>query len=124
VKIFLHTPKVLLRDLIEKFKAYSKPAILISPSMCEGIDLPDDESRYQIFVKAPFYSLADKRIEYISKEYPNLYQKLALFRVIQGSGRSVRSETDYSVTYFIDTHLGKLFLSEGNIWKNEFEIIQ
>lgn len=122
VKVFQQTPSKNLKTILKEFKDYPEPSILISPSIFEGIDLPDDQSRYQIFVKAPYYSLGDKRIQYILNRYPAIYEKLALYRCIQGTGRSVRSETDFCVTYMLDSNLSRLFKSKHNVWKDEFKI--
>lgn len=121
VKIFAQTQGQGLYEILEEFKQYKKPSVLISPSIFEGIDLEGELSRYVIFFKAPYYSLGDKRIKYISNKYPAIYERLALYRVIQGSGRCVRSESDYCDTYFIDGALNRLFNSKYNIWKKEFK---
>lgn len=123
-KIFNHVPNKPLAFLLGEFKECTKPSLLISPSLFEGIDLPDDDSRFQIFVKAPFYSLADTRIKYICHNFPEIYKKLAVYRMIQGSGRSVRSENDYCVNYYLDSFLMDLFFSKDNLWKNEFTVVQ
>lgn len=114
--------KLKLRDLIDDFKNYNEQAILISPSLFEGLSFDDDYSRFQIFIKAPYYSLGNKRIKYILDKYPDIYKKLALYRCIQGFGRSVRNENDYCITYCLDSNIKKLFNDAENYWKNEFTI--
>lgn len=119
-KIFEHKSGMHLPSFVEEFKQYNGPAVLISPSIFEGLDFKDNESRYQIIVKAPWASLGDKRIKYISDNYPNLYAEMALLRLLQGVGRSIRTPEDYAVTYMLDPAIKKLFNSKMNIWKDHY----
>jgi Rad3-related DNA helicase len=121
-KIFIQSEKESLSDILKIFKEYTDNGVLISPSIFEGIDLPDETSRFQIFSKAPYYSLGDKRIKYILDNHNQIYKKLAIYRMIQGCGRSCRNEDDYCVNYFLDMNLNKLFNDNDNIWKKEFSI--
>jgi Rad3-related DNA helicase len=124
VKVFEHIRGEKLEKILEMFKNYDSPSILLSPSMFEGIDLPDDHSRFQIFVKAPFASLGDKRIKYIMENYPEIYELMTIKRLVQGSGRSVRSKEDYAITYMIDSNISRLWRSKNNIWQKEFLTMQ
>jgi Rad3-related DNA helicase len=109
-----------LVEILEQFKAYSGgPAILITPSGFEGLDLPGDLSRFQIVVKAPFGSLGDRRIEHILNVYPDIYSLITLMKIVQGAGRSVRSAEDYATTYMLDTAIQRLW-SKANPWSDEF----
>jgi len=109
---------------LEQHKKHKGPSVLISPSLFEGLDLPNEESRWQIFVKAPYASLGDKRVKRILKDYPDIYKIDTLFKIIQGFGRSTRHETDHSITYCLDSHLFKLYKDRENKWKDEFKIIK
>jgi len=104
------------------FKKEKEPCVLISPSIFEGIDLPDETARYEIFIKAPYPSLGDKRIKYICEKHSDIYKTTTLFKMIQGFGRTVRNENDYSVCYCIDKNLHRLFYSNENLWKDEFKV--
>lgn len=112
-----------LENTLTAFKNFKgKPAVLISPSLFEGIDLPGDLSRFQIMVKAPFPSLGDKRMKFILDKHPKLYSLITIMKMVQGAGRSVRSLDDHAVTYVLDQNAARLFNSSDNIWKNEFTI--
>lgn len=126
IKIFEHKRGEKAADIVNAFKKYAGNSVLISPSIFEGIDLPDDVSRFQIITKVPFPSLADKRIKYILDNYPKVYQAVTLHKVVQCLGRSVRSETDHAVTYVLDQHGYNLLTSAENIWFNEvvFDFIE
>lgn len=120
-RLFEHQQGEKLEHVLKHFKAYTGgPAILISPAMFEGIDLPGDLSRFQILVKAPYPSLGDKRMKFILDHHPNIYQGITIMKMVQGAGRSVRSVTDHAVTYCLDLNGQRLFNSSTNIWKNEF----
>ena len=122
-KLFEHLQGTKLEHTLEAFKSYKDgPAVLISPSMFEGVDLPGDLSRFQILVKAPYPSLADKRMKFILDHHPDLYNIVTIMKMVQGAGRSVRSPDDHAVTYFMDKNAERLFNSKQNIWKDEFKI--
>jgi len=119
-RIFEQAKGIKLADMLTEFKAYQGgPAVLLTPSGFEGVDLPGDLSRWQIIVKAPFGSLGDKRIEYILNTYPDIYALSALMKIVQGAGRSVRSSEDYAVTYMLDTAIQRMW-GKNNEWADEF----
>lgn len=122
VQIFEHKRGMKADDVLEAFKKSKGPSVVLSPSIYEGIDLPGDLSRYQIIVKAPFPSLAEKRMKYILDKHPNIYNLLTIQKIVQGGGRSVRSMDDYAVTYILDSQAQRLFNNPLNVWKDEFEV--
>lgn len=122
IAIFNQTPGNSLEGVLNGFKLYKGgSAVLVSPSMFEGVDLPDDASRFQIFVKAPYASLGDKRMQYILDKYPEVYKVQTIMKVIQGCGRSVRNKDDHAVTYFLDSNLQRLWHSSKNVWVSQFQ---
>ena len=122
VKLFEHIRGERLVDTIEAFKAYTGgPAVMLTPSGFEGVDLPGDLSRFQIVVKAPFGSLGDRRIKVILDTYPDIYSLTALMKITQGAGRSVRSADDHAVTYMLDTGIQRLWTAKNNEWADEFQ---
>lgn len=94
----------------------------MSPSIFEGIDLYGNRSKFNILVKAPFPSLGDKRIFYISRKHQRMYKLMTLEKMIQGMGRSTRFKGDQSTSYLLDQNLVKLLNHKSNIWKDQFEI--
>lgn len=121
VKIFEHIRGEKLADWIEVFKAYNKgPAVFLTPSGFEGLDLPGDFSRFQIITKAPFGSLGDRRIKVILDTYPDIYALTTLMKITQGAGRSVRSMDDHAVTYMLDQGIQRLWSAKNNEWADEF----
>lgn len=121
--VFEHRQGEKLINILEEFKEFrGGPAVLVSPSLFEGISLDDDVSRYQVFIKAPFASLGDKRIKFICDHYPRIYEFTTILKIIQGCGRSTRSAEDFSTTYMLDTNIQRLWKSKQNIWTNEFKV--
>ena len=124
VKIFEHVRGEKLVDWIEACKDDDKgPAVFLTPSGFEGLDLPGDLSRYQIIVKAPFGSLGDRRIKVILETYPDVYSLTALMKITQGAGRSVRSITDHATTYMLDSAIQRLWTAKNNEWADEFQTV-
>ena len=121
-KVFEHQQGKNLSELIKSFKEYSGSAILVSPSIFEGLDFKNDESRFQIILKSPFASLADKRIKYIADKYPTIYQEMTLLKILQGIGRSVRTPDDFAATYMLDSTSKKLYDSRLNLWKDHYVV--
>lgn len=121
VKIFEHVRGEKLVDWLEAFKAYDKgPAVFLTPSGFEGLDLPGDLSRFQIIVKTPFGSLGDRRIKLILDVFPDVYSLTALMKIVQGTGRSVRSIEDFATTYILDQAAQRLWTAKSNEWSDEF----
>jgi Rad3-related DNA helicase len=109
IKENLHDPRLLVRldevrneDILEEHMV-SKDTVLVSSSMTEGIDLHDDLSQFQIIVKLPWDSLGNTRTKTLAEETPLWYQNKMWQRLLQASGRSVRSQTDYAETFILDS---------------------
>jgi ATP-dependent DNA helicase DinG len=110
--------------IIEYFMKLDKPAILISPSITEGLDLVDDCARFAIFAKIPFGQLTDTWIKARMDISQKWYQLRALTDVIQGGGRIVRSSDDYGVVYILDSSFKYLYSNTKqylpNWWKEAY----
>jgi ATP-dependent DNA helicase DinG len=89
--------------LLKRHTKSIKPTVLVSPSLTTGADLKDDLSRFQIMVKMPWPSLADKRIQKKIKLDNNWYVAEMFRSFLQAAGRSTRSEKDWSTTYVLDS---------------------
>lgn len=114
-RLFHHNPgsEMTREEVINAFTTNNniEPAILISPSITEGLDLYGDKGRFAIFAKVPFPNLGDswvKRRTDISGEW---YRRQAMINIIQGSGRITRSGTDWGYTYILDESFGQLYRS-------------
>lgn len=122
-KLFLHKSGIDVNKLITDFKNYKGAALLVSPSIYEGLSFDDELSRYQIMVKAPYPSLGEKRMEYIANNYPDIYKIITIKKIIQGIGRSIRNKDDWALTFCLDKSIEQLFCSKYNVWKNQFTLM-
>ena len=105
-----------LKDFVK-----SKNGILMGPSLLEGLDLYEDHSRFQVFLKVPFPSLGDKFVSAKMNYQPEWYDWKTITAILQGIGRSVRSEDDWAVTYFLDGCLSDLFKRRRSSFPSEFQ---
>jgi len=83
--------------------------VLLSSSLWEGVDLKDGLSRFQIIAKAPYPNYTEKRIRAKMKKFPLWYNSQTLTKILQGFGRSIRSEEDWAKTYVLDSAVNNVF---------------
>jgi len=105
---------------LEKFFA-EKNLVLMGPSILEGLDLAAEKSRFQVFVKVPFPSMGDKFVSAKMNYQPDWYDWKTTISVLQGIGRSVRSEEDWAITYFLDGCLSDLLRRRRSSFPVEFQ---
>jgi Rad3-related DNA helicase len=86
----------------------TKPTILVSPSMMNGVDLKDDLSRFQVIMKIPYPNIKSEKIKKRQKDYPEWYNWSTVVSLVQMYGRSIRSETDWCETYILDESLSNV----------------
>jgi len=96
-------------SVIQAFIETPNPAILISPSITEGLDLKDDLARFGIIVKTPYPYLGDQWVKARMEESNEWYQEQAIIQVLQACGRIVRSKEDYGTTYILDESWNYLY---------------
>jgi ATP-dependent DNA helicase DinG len=99
-------------DMLELFKK-SNDGVLMGPSLLEGLDLKDETSRFQIFFKVPYPSLGDPLIKAKLETSNEWYDWKTGISIMQGVGRSVRSEDDWAITYVLDASFRNLINKEG-----------
>jgi Rad3-related DNA helicase len=92
-------------------------SVLISPGLESGVNLPDDDSRFQIIVKAPYYPTVDdlrmKKIYDSEPDHRRYYLKSA-FRLLQMAGRSIRHVGDHAMTYVLDSKAERMIYHQRN----------
>ncbi|WP_255464485.1 ATP-dependent DNA helicase [Nitrosopumilus sp. b1] len=103
------------QDDILKEHAQSKNGVLLSSSLWEGVDLKDDLSRFQIIAKVPYPNYKEKRIAAKKAKYPLWYTSQTVTKLLQGFGRSIRSNQDWAVTYVLDSAVEYLLYSARNL---------
>lgn len=92
----------------------STNTFLISPSMTEGVDLKDDLSRIQIIPKIPYPYFGDPLLRKRIELYPGYYKMKTIITLMQAYGRSIRSETDWALTFILDSQFESLLFGNYN----------
>jgi Rad3-related DNA helicase len=100
------------KGIIELFKK-KDDAVLMGPSLLEGLDLKDDISRFQIFFKVPYPNVSDPLIKAKMEHSKEWYDWKTGISIMQGVGRSVRSKDDWAVTYVLDACFRSLINKQG-----------
>ena len=95
-----------------------EPTVLISPSLVEGIDLKGDLSKFSIICKVPYPNLMDPWIKARMEQDPLWYSAHTLSKIIQMTGRSIRTETDVAPTYILDSEFVNFYNRNINQFPN------
>ena len=98
-----YNPNKKTQEQILKEHKNDTASVLLSSSLWEGVDLKDELSRFQIIAKIPYAPLTEKRTVAKMKKFPLWYDSQTLMKLLQGFGRSIRSEKDYAKTYVLDS---------------------
>lgn len=85
-------------------RSTNRTRILFAPSMDRGIDLPDDKCRVIVIVKVPYPYLGDRQVaaRLYSHGGQTWYNVQTVRTLVQMTGRGVRHENDWAVTYILD----------------------
>ncbi|MCA9270935.1 MAG: hypothetical protein KDA41_20785 [Planctomycetales bacterium] len=87
---------------INRFRAATPPAVLLSPAVTTGADFPGRECEFQLIVKLPWPYLGDDLFRARLKKAPRLGDYLAAQDLVQAAGRGVRHERDQCETFVVD----------------------
>jgi Rad3-related DNA helicase len=99
---------------IDLMKNSSRPYIIAGPSLYEGIDLKDDQGRFNILLKVPYAGMTSY-VRSKMERYPGWYNDETVMKIIQAIGRTNRNHDDYSSTYLIDSCFNKIIHDTNNI---------
>ncbi len=102
-RLIYHYDSASREDALERHLTSSQPTILLTPSMTEGIDLADDQARFQIIIKVPYPYLGDPQVNARRLVDPAWYEWRTALRIVQAYGRAVRSSEDHATTYVLDS---------------------
>ncbi len=126
IKDNVKSPRLLYRDdgdrdaMIREHATRTDASVMLSPSMTEGVDLVDDLSRFQIFVKVPFPNMGDaviaKRMQLDSKWYALETTRT----MVQGAGRSIRNMEDKASTYILDASFSYFYEKNKEMFPESF----
>ena len=87
---------------LELHRASPLPTVLVSPSLREGVDLPDEQLRFQIVTKMPYPDLGDPWTAARQARDHRWYALETAKALVQAYGRSCRHADDHGVTYVLD----------------------
>jgi ATP-dependent DNA helicase DinG len=107
------------REALQELKL-KKGMVLLGPSLLDGLNLKDEWSRFCVFAKVPYLSLTDKFVATKLKIDSRWYQWKAIVNILQGTGRSIRSENDYASTYILDACFSDLLHFNRSSFPLEF----
>ena len=99
--IFVDSSQAKLRAL-ELHRASPLPTVLVSPSLREGVDLPDDFLRFQVITKMPYPDLGDPWTAARRARDQRWYALETAKALVQAYGRSCRNADDHGTTYILD----------------------
>jgi len=119
-RLLVQTPGVDRMALLNSHIESNEPTVLVAPSMLEGIDLRDDLSRFQIFCKVPYPPLGDEVVKRKMAKSDDYYPYTTAQSIIQAVGRSIRSQDDYAVTYFLDECFSDYFKKNKKYFPKSF----
>lgn len=109
-----------MMDLNKIIRSYKNGVVIISPSILEGVDLVDDLSRFQIFLKVPYGDLKDRWIKTKLQHNEKWYARESIIKIVQGCGRSIRSKDDWAWTFILDSNFNRLRQFNGEMFPNWF----
>lgn len=95
--------------------------ILVGPSLVEGLSFDDDLCRFQIIMKVPYPSLADRFVKAKQTVNPEWYSNTTAISILQGVGRGIRNEKDWCVTFIFDGCFTYLWQKSMNMFPDEFK---
>ena len=104
--IFVESSEIKPRAL-EQHRASAAPTVLVSPSLREGVDLPDDFLRFQIITKMPYGDLGDPWTAARCGRDPRWYALETAKALLQTYGRSCRHAEDFGATYILDAQFAR-----------------
>lgn len=94
---------------LERFKAMGRAgqfAVMCSPRMVEGVDLPDVLCTWQVIVKCPFPDTQDP-LEKLRAKDQGYRDLVVAMKITQMVGRPVRGIEDFATTFVFDDHWGQ-----------------
>lgn len=117
-RLLFHNPKN-RGAMLEAFKRSPEPAVLLSPSMERGVDLPYDLCRFIVIAKIAYPNQGDPQVTrrlYGSTTGPLWYATQTIRALIQATGRGMRATDDSCVTYILDAQFERLYSEHSGLF--------
>lgn len=107
-------------EILANWDDYPKDAVLIGPSLTTGIDLKDEQARFNVVVKLSFPNMQSalwaKRAECLN----HIYIGETASVLEQSCGRTTRSKDDHSVSYILDSRAERFMLQHQKYFSPSF----
>lgn len=107
-------------EIIKKHMSSSNPTVIVSPSSTEGLDLFDDNSRFQILCKIPYPYLGDKLVKKRMARNKKWYPYQTAKTIVQSLGRSIRHTDDHAVSYILDSDWEQFVSRNSEMFNKSF----
>lgn len=105
-RLLVTDPEIQRDEIIQEHINSIKPTVLISPSLHTGLDLKGELSRFQVITKVPYPNKNDRWINAKRNLDEDWYYWQTALKLVQASGRSIRSKEDWAKTYILDSAFG------------------
>lgn len=108
------TPK----EKIHALERYEKTpnAILVGPTLLEGLNFDGDKCRFCICMKLPYASLASNLVKAKMELMPEWYNYDLCAKLEQGFGRGVRFNGDWCTTFILDGCIDNVIRYNSNLF--------
>lgn len=116
--IFLTHSKENTAQVVEAFKADSRPRVLVSPSVGTGYDFPYKECEYIIISKVPYPPLGSKVVLARKKQDKEYMSYSAAQDIVQTSGRGMRALDDRCEVFIADENVKNIFRTHRRFFPN------
>ena len=104
-RLLIHANSKEANEILQYHKTTDKPTIILSPSMTEGVDLPNELSRLQILLKVPYLNTMDPILNARRNQDISWYYWRTALTLFQACGRSIRNPTDFATTIVLDSRI-------------------
>jgi len=83
-----------------------------------------DTVNRKIIAKVPYPNYTEKRVKAKMEKFPLWYTSQTLTKILQGFGRSIRSEDDWARTYVLDSAVNNVFFKgQGMIPRAYYDVL-
>ncbi|MDB4725806.1 hypothetical protein OAF54_00125 [bacterium] len=94
--------------------------VLVGCGMTTGLSLDHDKARWSAIVNLPFANLKDRAVRANLERRPANYAWQTIRHVLQASGRTTRTPTDWSDCFILDSRFPKLYKEHSGMWPEWF----
>ena len=109
-------------EMLRKHFDTEEPTVFVSPSVGTGVSFDHDRSRFQIIAKIPYPSLGSQKNKMRQKNNPEWYAWKTVCGLLQMTGRSIRSKTDFADTIIIDGSFSDILRYSSHLLPDWFQV--